>query len=346
MKVCLLGTAPGSRLIAPYEDQSYEIWACSAGNSQSQAVPRVTKWFELHALCDMLGAENKQWSVPYFNWLRNQQFPIYMQEKNDVVPQAIVFPYKMLTERFGPNKKKGLACWFTSSISWMWAFALTQMKAGDEVAIFGVDMAAAEEAYTAQKAGLHRMVEYSNEMGVKVTIPYESCLGQTLPLYGYAESTIIGRKLRVREHEMARHRTEIDQQCRQLELQRAFFDGALEGVRYDIRTWPNGLEADLDTDGKEDGSDLAMIDDLKHKAEQYGKPVPLTGDFVENGQGVFVPQGMGANPPSATMEIAPGSTVTVDSTGRKHYGMVGEPGKLSAGPTGKRRRANGVAPEA
>src|SRR5882672_1370534 len=137
MKVCLVGTAPGSRLIAPYKDESYEIWGCSAGNSQSQALPRITKWFELHALCDMMAAENVAWCAPYFGWLRAQPFPVYMQENNEYVPGAIVFPHKALMDEFGPNPKKNLANWFTSTVPWMMAFAIVQMREGDEIAIIG-----------------------------------------------------------------------------------------------------------------------------------------------------------------------------------------------------------------
>ena len=319
-KICLLGTAPSSRLTAPFQDESYEIWVCSAGNSQASAPPRITKWFELHAICDMLGAENKVWSIPYYQWLRAQKFPVYMQEKNDLVPQAIIFPYKQLTERFGPNPKKGLANWFTSSIAWMWAYALIQMTEGDEIAIFGVDMAAAEEAYTAQKAGLHRFVEYSRAMGVHVTIPYESCLVKTLPLYGYSEATPFGRKLQWRKHEMKNIKQQLDVEIRQKELQRAFFEGAIEGVEYDLRTWPDGMDADLDDES--DGRD-GVMDALKAKADQYAKQTPLTGDFMENSAGVFVPMG--------TANGNSGSTVTVDPvTGAKHYSMACEPGKFSA----------------
>jgi hypothetical protein len=288
MKIAIVGTAPNSRLIAPYEDDSWEIWACSAGNSQSTSLPRVTKWFELHSIIDMMGAENKAWCVPYYNWLREQKFPIYMQEKNDYVPQAIVFPYRKLTERFGPNPEKGLSNWFTSSVAWMWAYALLQMKEGDEVAIFGVDMAAAEEAYTAQKAGLLRFVEFSNAMGVKVTIPFESCLGKTFPLYGYAEATRMGRKLAVRQHEIKSQLNNINAQLQQLVNQQNYFSGALEAVNYDIRTWTDGMDAEIDVPIDES----PMIDVLKTKAQV------LTKDFAENNQGVFVPIAAASNAPA------------------------------------------------
>jgi hypothetical protein len=330
MKVALVGTAPGSRLMAPFDDQDWEIWVCSAGNSQASALPRVTKWFELHAICDMTGAENKGWSLPYYSWLRSQNFPIYMQEKNDLVPQAIVFPHKMLCETFGPNKR-GMMSWFTSSIAWMWAFALTQMREGDEIGIFGVDMAALEEAYTAQKAALHRFMEFSHERGVKVSIPYESCLGQHLPLYGYAEATPMGRKLAWRHHEIATQKSAIEADIQNKLQQRAFFDGALEGVKYDIRTWVSGT--DVEFEGEHDAT---FMEAMRQKAEQIGKPV-MTKDFIENGQGVFVPQGQAAAPPAE-----PDETVTVDpTTGRKHYGMRAAPARF--GMAGNKRDPNGQA---
>jgi hypothetical protein len=317
MKVCLVGTAPGSRLIAPYKDESYEIWACSAGNSQSQALPRVTKWFELHALCDMMAAENVGWCAPYFGWLRAQTFPVYMQERNDYVPGAIVFPYKGLIEEFGPNPKKHLANWFTSTVAWMMAFAIVQMREGDEIAIFGVDMAATEEHYSSQKAGCLRFIEIAQQKGIKVTIPYESCLGKTFPLYGYAEATPHGRKMAVREYEIKNHKLGLDGQIRSLELQRAFFEGALEGVHYEQRTWLDGADAELD-EGEIAGDAKAMVESLKGYV-----PAPWTGNYTENSQGLFVPHGMGAAPPT------PGSTVKIDPvTGAKHYGMECEPGKF------------------
>ena len=51
---------------------------------------------------------------------------------------------------------------------------------------------------------------------------------------------------------------------------------------------------------------------MKAKAMEYTKekPAPMTADFVENGQGVFVPQGI-SEPPKQE-----GSTVKVDAKAR------------------------------
>ena len=304
MKVALIGTAPGSRTMAPYSDESWEIWACSAGNSQGMALPRVTKWFELHAICDMTGQEHQAWSLPYFRWLKEQSFPVYMQEKNDLVPQAIIFPYKTMTDRFGPNKKKGLSNWFTSTVAWMIGFAVIQMKEGDEIGIFGVDMSSLEENYTAQKAGIHRMIEFANEAGIKVTIPYESCLAKPYPLYGYAEATHMGRKFNQRKVQIASILHQLTTEIESKKLQKAFFEGAQEVCEYDIRTWTDGMDADIDTDGQE--SQAPILTALKERAEKFGEPTALTGDFAENSAGVFVPQALSAEHPKRIRKKANG----------------------------------------
>src|SRR6476661_1662542 len=47
LKVALIGTAPSSRDLAPFNDLSWKIWGCSPGNMNS--CPRVDLWFELHS---------------------------------------------------------------------------------------------------------------------------------------------------------------------------------------------------------------------------------------------------------------------------------------------------------
>src|SRR5690349_614027 len=126
MKVAILGTVGLHRQLAPFDDPEWEIWVCSPGNAYG-AVPRATKWFELHGIEDLKGRENAEWNGRYFQWLREQTFPIYMQEPNNEVPSANVFPLKKLLEEFQDLGRIA----FTSSISMMAAFAITLMSAGD-----------------------------------------------------------------------------------------------------------------------------------------------------------------------------------------------------------------------
>ena len=235
-KIAIIGTVPSSRRVGPYNDDSWDIWVCSPGNSQQAAPPRITIWFELHALVDLIAPENEVWCKPYFWWLNQQTFPIYMQERNDYVPTAQPFPRHPLLARWGESKTR--TNWFTSSIAWMMAYALH--LGAKEIGIFGVDMAASEEHYSWQKAGCLRFVEIAREMGVIVRMPLESTLACPAPVYGYAEATREGRSSLVREMEMKQKIAELDEHRRKAEMEGAFFRGALEQIMFERRTFISG----------------------------------------------------------------------------------------------------------
>lgn len=231
MKVAICGTVPASRMLAPFDDHEWQIWGCSPGNRGQ--LPRVTTWFELHGIYDLLGKENDAWRFDYFKYLNEQKFPIYMQERNPHVPGAIVFPRDILIEKFGRN-------WFTSSIAWMMAYAIH--LGATEIGLFGVDMAATEEHYSAQKAGCRRFIEIAEERGIKVFIPLESCLGAPFPMYGYAEATRFGRRLLVRMNETKQVIAGMEAQVAKLQNEIAYAKGALEDMGYMQRTFVNGYE--------------------------------------------------------------------------------------------------------
>jgi hypothetical protein len=98
LKIALIGTAPSSRMLAPFGDPTWKIWACSPGN-QGDLLPRIDAWFEIHG--NMLWPENKHYGAPYLEWLKKQTFPVYMQSR-EWVPQAIPLPIDELVAEFGP----------------------------------------------------------------------------------------------------------------------------------------------------------------------------------------------------------------------------------------------------
>lgn len=234
MKIAIVGTAPLSRDVCPFGDPEWTIWACSGGN-MGNALPRIDAFFELHALVDMTAPENQGSALPFYGWLRTQSFPVYMQERNAMVPQAIPFPRDEMLSRFGRN-------WFTSSVAWMMAFAITQSKEGDTIGLFGVDMASNQEHYTAQRAGCTRFIEIAEERGITVIVPFESCLASPTPLYGYSEATRFGRRLNAVQHQLRTNRNTMVAQRDKLDREVAYFDGALEQVGYFIRTWTDGAD--------------------------------------------------------------------------------------------------------
>lgn len=217
LKVALVGTAPSSRMLAPYADPSWTIWGCSPGNMG--ILPRVDAWFEIHG--NLLWPEHKHYGEPYINWLKQQTFPIYMQNQ-ELVPNAMSLPYREIVKEFGPY-------FFTSSFAWMMAFAM--MKGAKEVALYGIDMASRDE-YILQRPGAYYFFEEGKKRGVKMQAPYESDIMQPPGLYGFSEVTQYGRKLLARK-------AELDQRVRDLKAQRdgasqqvTYLEGALEDLDY------------------------------------------------------------------------------------------------------------------
>lgn len=246
-KVAIVGTAPSSKMLAPYGDDSWQIWACSAGNMNQ--LPRVNIWFEMHAIAEMMAPENRAMAEPFFAWLKEksdaENFQVVMLEAgtavggivNTFVPKAIPYPRDEMIRLFGRN-------WFTSSVAYMMALAIA--RGAEEIGLFGVDMAADVEHYSAQRAGCTRFIEIAEERGIKVHVPMESCLKTAAPMYGYWEGTPFGRRINATIQMVQGAYSQKVAQRDQLNLEINYFGGALEQLRYFQRTWVDGAELDVD----------------------------------------------------------------------------------------------------
>ena len=217
LKVALIGTAPSSRMLAPFNDPSWQIWGCSPGNMGQ--LPRVDMWFEIHG--NLLWPENKHYGEPYLNWLNQQTFPIYMQN-NSWVPRAMALPVKELVDEFGPY-------FFTSSFAWMMALAM--LKGAKEIGLFGIDMASRDE-YILQRPGAYYFFMEAQRRGVKMTAPYESDIMQPPGLYGFSEVTQFGRKVLARKVELDQRVAQLKQQRDSAAQQMTYLEGALEDIDY------------------------------------------------------------------------------------------------------------------
>ena len=221
LKIALIGTAPSSRLLAPFNDPSWTIWGCSPGNMD---LPRADAWFEVHS--NLLWPENASYGAPYVEWLKKQSFPIYMQGK-DLVPNATPLPIQELVNEFGKY-------FFTSSFAYMIAMAI---KAGaSEIALFGIDMASKNE-YILQRPGGHFFMQEAAKRGIKVSIPYESDLAQPPELYGYGDSTPFGRKIHIRKKEIEDRVNGMKAEKAKLDHSITYLEGALEDLSYVKDIW-------------------------------------------------------------------------------------------------------------
>lgn len=222
LKIALIGTAPSSRMLAPYSDPSWTIWACSPGNMG--VLPRVDAWFEIHG--SLLWPENKHYGEPYIKFLSELKIPVYMQD-NRYCANAIHLPKDKLVQEFGPY-------YFTSSFSWMMAMAMLQ--GATEMALYGIDMASRDE-YILQRPGAYHFFNEARKRGIKVSAPYESDIMQPPGLYGYSEVTPFGRKLIARNQELKDRLVGLKQQHASLAQNITYLEGALEDVDYITAIW-------------------------------------------------------------------------------------------------------------
>ena len=220
LKIALVGTAPSSRMMAPYNDPTWKIWGCSPGNMN--VIPRIDAWFEVHG-SNLLEPENKGYADAYINWMKSMKCPLYMQD-NILCPNAIEIPRDLLIQEFGPY-------FFTSTFAWMMGMAI--LAGAEEIALFGIDMASRDE-YIIQRPGAYHFFMEGARRGIRITAPHESDIMQPPGLYGYSDVTPFGRKLRARRDELRERIAPMEQQLRQTQETVTYLKGALEDNDYTI----------------------------------------------------------------------------------------------------------------
>ena len=267
LKIALIGTAPSSRMLAPYNDPSWTIWACSPGNMNT--LPRADVWFELHS--NLLWPEHESYGKPYIEWLRQQKFPIYMQDQS-LVPNAVVFPRDQMVEMFGDD-------FFTSSFAWMMALAISMGAV--EIALYGIDMASRDE-YIRQRPGFYYFRQMAKQRGIRVSAPHESDIMQSPPLYAYVDSTPFGRKILARRQEVSGRVGGMIQQRDQLNNNIHYLQGAQEDLDYFESIW-SGVCNDMGRLEYRNKQLEAENGALKGKIAELMAPkielAPLTSDF-------------------------------------------------------------------
>lgn len=238
LKIALVGTAPSSRMLAPFHDASWTIWACSPGNMN--VLPRVDAWFELHG--NLHWPENQSYGMPYVEWLKRLTIPVYMQDTK-YLPNATVFPMEQMVNEFGPD-------FFTSSFAWMMALAISQ--GANEIALYGIDMASRDE-YILQRPGFYFFKRMAEMRGIKVSAPTESDIMQHPPLYGYSDISPFGRKLNARTSELKGRLDQMRQERARLDHNITYLEGALEDLDYVSSIWMGVSSTSLGLKGGQNG---------------------------------------------------------------------------------------------
>lgn len=227
MKIAICGSAPSSAALAPFDDPAWQIWACSPA-----AVPLVRRsdvWFELHPF---IPGQPGNFEAPYCKFLAEHPC-VQMIAPAPQVPNSVAYPRDEMLEAFG-------LYFFTSTISWMAAKAITDLAASQDVekvmGFFGVDMQGKDE-YLDQRPGAHFFIWEAMRRGIEVIAPMESDILRPPPLYGFCETDPKWVKMFRREIELKARAAQSEKEARLKEAEAAFLRGALDNQSYHRRTW-------------------------------------------------------------------------------------------------------------
>jgi len=181
-KLCIVGCAE-HKSQTPFDlEKEFEYWGVN--NLYHTLKGPWTRWFELHHIANENGVWMRRGKKDfreqpvemYLKELGSLKIPVYMQQPNPLVPNAVPYPIKEVLGLFGD--------YLTNTISYMMALAL--MERFEEVHIYGVDMAVQSE-YFYQRPSCEYFLGIMAGRGVKIVIPKDSDLLKTRFLYGFHE---------------------------------------------------------------------------------------------------------------------------------------------------------------
>lgn len=225
-KLAIVGTAPSSLHLAPYNDPDYEIWCLNGvfAYIDFPNISNITRWFDIHFLASSMSLPNN-----YFEFFKVCPVPVYMQDVFEEVPTSVKFPLEEVLARF-PRR------YFTNSVSWMIALAICEGY--EDISVYGVDMAMSTE-YGQQRPSCEYFLGYAEGMGINIYLPPESDLLKTPFLYGFEDekqdfmrAKLLAKKAEY-EVKIAEYRRTIEQATAGLNT----YDGALQDVEYTLGVW-------------------------------------------------------------------------------------------------------------
>lgn len=187
--VALVGFAPTSCSLAPYNEPGIEVWGLNEAHSFSW-MKSWDRWFQLHPESDFTRdiddhrAHERGYVKGHYDWLKQEHGkPIYMLYSYSQVPDCQTYPLEDVSQRFFKNILKGeeRIKYFTSSFSYMLSLAL--YEGFERVEIYGFEMAGGDE-YVPQKACAEFWLGVATGMDIEIYLPPKSQLLWGA-LYGY-----------------------------------------------------------------------------------------------------------------------------------------------------------------
>lgn len=181
-KVAIVGRCWSTRSDAPWDDTSWEIWSLAW-----DPIPKTDRIFETHQNFRMYMG-NREDGDYHVGGLRMAKVPVFMLERHEDIPQSVALDMVAITKAVGKTAQG--TPYLESSIAYMVAQALLELKPGDRIGIWGVDLHC-ESEYAYQRPNLEYLIGLARGMGIKVYIPPQSALcshAHGVP-YGYWSTT-------------------------------------------------------------------------------------------------------------------------------------------------------------
>ncbi len=208
-KIAIIGGDRISRIDMPKTRKGsaadrWEFWSCNnlyielaspgCAHRECKQLSRrkFDRWFELHTFKKRISGYTRRdintysgVSVKeYMEELSELEIPVYMQQKWNIIPKSVKFPFDDIMKHFGS--------YFGCSFAWMLAFALYEhINAKNEkdkiktIGLWGVELKGLE--YYIQRPSMEYYIGLARGMGIEVIISKQGGLCAAPWIYAYKE---------------------------------------------------------------------------------------------------------------------------------------------------------------
>lgn len=229
--IVVVGFADGHRDMAPWDDKTAEFWGLNRLHTVLPGRP-WTHWFEVHDL------SSYDKDKVHLDFLHSFQGPVFIRPddmgKYDI-PNAVPYPKEQMLSRF-PS-------YFTNSISWMLALAITRNPR--KISVFGVDMAqdhVLQAEYAEQRPSCEFFLGFAAGAGIQMVLPKGTDLLRSSHLYGFENPGPYHEKNMARFAEIGQRKENVKGQLAQLDAQRANMiaainqlDGSMQEITFQLK---------------------------------------------------------------------------------------------------------------
>jgi len=182
--VAIVGLAPSSCSLAPFDDPEVEIWGLNEMHAFPQWFKRADRWFQIHNTESWKRYIAKRDVRGHADWLKSNPWniPIYMQYWAEEVPKSIAYPLHEVVEEVFPNMRRGDAKvkYFTSTFAYEMGIAI--LEKFERIEIYGFEMSDQIE-YVKQKACAEFWIGFALGRGIEIYTP-PNCQILYSELYG------------------------------------------------------------------------------------------------------------------------------------------------------------------